>query len=275
MSKSITIKMGGARGIPAEPVCRDIARLVADGWRVAVVHGGSHDVDMLAARCGTATRTLTSPSGYQSRYTDAATLSLVVAAIAGQANMRLVQHLLQSGVRAFGLSGVDARFIVARRKAALRAQDAGRIRIVRDDYSGEIRNVDAVVLETIFAAGWTPVIAPLSITDEGDVVNIDADRVAGAVAVAIGSDALIMLTNVPGVLENPVDPTTLVRHLQGTDIASWENRVSGRMKMKITSARRALADGVKAVVIADARVDDPIRRALSREQGTWMEKAAA
>lgn len=275
MSKSITIKIGGARGILAEPVCRNVARLISEGWRVAVVHGGSHDVDMLAARCGVTTRALTSPSGYQSRYTDAATLSLVVAAIAGQANTRLVQHLLRSGVRAFGLSGVDARFIVARRKSALRVQDAGRVRIVRDDYSGEIRNVDAGVLETIFAAGWTPVIAPLSITDEGDVVNIDADRVASAVATAIGSDALILLSNVPGVLENPVDPTTVVRHLRGSDIARWEDRVSGRMKMKITSARRALADGVKTVVIADARVDDPISRALSREQGTWIGEAAA
>lgn len=268
--KSLTVKIGGAQGVATESVCRDVAQLVAAGWCVAIVHGGSHDVDTLVKRCGMTVRTLTSPSGYQSRYTDAETLALVIASIAGNVNTRIVQHLFRAGVRALGLSGVDAQLVLARRKSALRAQDGSRVRIVRDDYSGQIEHIDAEVLRTFFAAGWTPVIAPLSITENAEIVNVDADRVASAVAIALQSEALVMLSNVPGVLWDPDDPKTVIKCLRGPDIAVWEARVSGRMKTKITSARQALAGGVESVVIADGRVDEPVRRALARQQGTWL-----
>lgn len=273
MGKSLTVKIGGASGVAAGPVCRDIAGLVAEGWRVAVVHGGSHEVDAFAERCGMAVRTLTSPSGYQSRYTDAAMLDLVVAAIAGSVNAGIVQHLFRAGVRALGLSGLDAQLVRARRKPALRMRDGGRIRVVRDDFSGRIEHVDADVLHTIFAAGWTPVIAPPSMTDEAEIVNVDADRVAAAVAVALASEALVILSNVPGILADPADPATLVRHLRGKEIADWEGRVKGRMKTKVAAARGALAGGVGSVVIADSRMDEPLRQALARRQGTWLEAA--
>ena len=121
----IVIKLGGAAGVDAEAVCADVAALVAEGWPLVLVHGTSAAADALAAHVGLPVRHITSPSGHVSRYTDPEMLELFVAAAAGQVNKSLTAGVQRLGCNAAGLSGVDGRLLVARRKDAVRAVEGG------------------------------------------------------------------------------------------------------------------------------------------------------
>ena len=95
---------------------------------------------------------------------------------------RVVEKLQKAGVNALGLSGVDGRLLVARRKDAIRIVENGRQRMLRDDYTGKIESVNAALLSMLLDAGYIPIVAPLAISHEGDAVNVDADRAAAMVA---------------------------------------------------------------------------------------------
>src|SRR6185436_15174856 len=155
-------------------------RIVQSGQPVVVVHGTSAAADTLAQRMGVPARTLQSPSGYVSRYTDPETLEIYTMAAAGQVNKQIVTLLQSLGVNAVGLSGVDGRLMGARRKDAVRAIDpvSGRQRIVRDDYTGRVDEVNSSVLRLLLDAGYTPVIAPLALGAECERLNVDGDRAA-------------------------------------------------------------------------------------------------
>ena len=121
---------------------------------------------------------------------------------AGKINTLLVEKLQKAGVNAFGLSGVDGRLMVAKRKEAIRIVENGRKVMLRDDYTGKIETVNADLLQLLLEHGLTPVIAPLAISPEGDALNVDADRAAAMVAGAVKAEQLIILTNVPGLLRS-------------------------------------------------------------------------
>jgi acetylglutamate/LysW-gamma-L-alpha-aminoadipate kinase len=209
----IVIKLGGAAGVDAEAVCADVAALVAQGRPVVLVHGTSAAADALAARTGTPVRHLTSPSGHVSRYTDAEMIELFVAAAAGQVNKRLVVDLQRLGCNAVGLSGVDGRLLVARRKTAVRAVENGRQRIVRDDFTGQLETANGGLLRLLIGEGYTPVVAPLALGTEGERLNVDGDRAAALLAATLGAATLIILSNVPGLLAAFPDESSLVRHV--------------------------------------------------------------
>jgi acetylglutamate/LysW-gamma-L-alpha-aminoadipate kinase len=261
----IIIKLGGAAGVNAESVLDDVAGLVAEGWPVVLVHGTSAAADALAARAGVTVRQITSPSGHVSRYTDPEMLELYVAAAAGQMNKTLVAQLQQRGCNAAGLSGVDGRLLLARRKEAVRAVENGRQRIIRDDYTGQIEGANGGLLRLLLAAGYTPVIAPLALGIQGERLNVDGDRAAAALATALAADALIILSNVPGLLADFPDETSLIRHVDPARLDLVEGLAQGRMKKKLLAAREALSGGVQAVILADSRRPNPLRAALAGE----------
>ncbi len=268
----VIIKLGGAAGVDAEAVLADVAALAAEGWPVVLVHGTSAAADALAGRAGVPVRHITSPSGHVSRYTDPETLELYVAAAAGQVNKALVARLQGLGCNAAGLSGVDGRLLVARRKDAVRAVENGRQRIIRDDYTGQIESVDGGLLRLLLAAGYTPVVAPLALGTGGERLNVDGDRAAAMLAGALDARALIILSNVPGLLANFPDEASLVRHIEPSRLDAAEGLAQGRMKKKLLAAREALARSVPAVILADSRRPSPVRAALGGEGtaiGEW------
>src|SRR5260221_2519420 len=198
----IIIKIGGGAGVDLDAVANDIAKLAAGGEQIVVVHGTSAAADALAERMGIPARTLQSPSGYVSRYTDPETLDVYTMAAVGQVNKNIVTRLQALGVNAVGLSGVDGKLMGARRKDAVRAIDpiTGKQRIVRDDFTGKIEQVNDKLLRLLLEAGYTPVIAPLAIGLEYERLNVDGDRAAAMIAGALGADTLVILSNVPGLL---------------------------------------------------------------------------
>ena len=128
---------------------------------------------------------------------------------------------------------------------------------MRDDYTGQIEQVNAVLLRQLLDAGYTPVIAPLALSHDGERLNVDGDRAAAAVATALHADALIIMTNVPGLLRNQQDEATLVRSIPADQLADYLGYAHGRMRKKLLGAQEALQGGVPRVCIGSVRCCRP------------------
>jgi acetylglutamate/LysW-gamma-L-alpha-aminoadipate kinase len=192
-------------------------------------------------------------------------LDIYVAAAAGQVNKRAVSLLQRMGCNAIGLSGADGRLLLARRKGAVRAVENGRQRVVRDDYSGQLENANSGLLRLLLAEGYVPVVAPLALSTEGELLNVDGDRAAAMIAGALNASSLIILSNVPGLLARHPDESSLIRFVPWADLAVAEAKAGGRMKKKLLAAREAMATGVPRVVLADSRQAQPVQAALAGE----------
>jgi len=265
----IVVKMGGAEGIDMQALCGDVATLVQGGQRMVLVHGGSHETNVISTKLGHPPRFVTSVSGQQSRYTDRETLEIFAMVVAGKVNKRLVECLQGVGVNAIGLSGVDGRLMQGRRKSALKIVEAGRTLLLRDEWSGVVERVNVSLLTCLLEQGYTPVIAPLAVSYEGEMLNVDGDRAAAALAGALGAETLVLLSNVPGLLAHFPDENSLIPQIGRNELETRAACAQGRMKKKVLGASEALAGGVGRVVIADGRVQAPVSRALAG-QGTVL-----
>lgn len=259
---TIVVKIGGSNGVAAANIVREIAQCVAGGRRIVVLHGGSDLTNTLSERMGHPVRMITSPGGMVSRYTDSETLRIYAMAVAGQINTELVASLQQQGVNALGLAGVDGRLLLARRKSAVRSVTPdGRVQILRDDYTGQIERVNDALLRQLLDAGYTPVIAPLALGRDGERLNVDGDRAASAVAASLHADALVIMTNVPGLLANPEDQATLIRAIPADQLADYMEYARGRMRKKLLGAQEALQNGVPRVCIGQNSLLDVLNGA--------------
>jgi len=259
----MVVKCGGNALVAREQVCADVAALVRQGRRVVLVHGGSAEIERLGARLGIPQERLVSPSGVSSRLTTAATIEILLLALLGKVKPELVTWLLAQRVRAVGLSGVDGGLLRARRKPARRAVVDGRTVVVRGDHSGRIVGVAADLLSGLLEAGYTPVVSPPAIAEDGGIVNVDADRAAAAVAAALGARQLVLLTGAAGVLRDEHDDSTLIRELRLSPTSPTAVRAAGGMGLKLIAAWEALLGGVPDVRVADGRRSRPILRALA------------
>lgn len=257
------VKLGGTEGVDFSAICADAAGLLAQGQRLVFVHGGSAEANALGEALGTPPKFITSPSGYTSRYTDRKTLDVFLMAVNGKVNSLLTEQLHWLGVNAFGLSGMDGKLMVAARKDAIQSVENGKRKIIRDDYTGKIEQVNAALLEMLLGAGYLPVIAPVAVSEKGEALNVDADRAAAMVASALNAETLILLTAVPGLMEKFPDESTLIKLLPQAKLASALGMAQGRMKKKVLGAEEALQGGVGKVIIADGRVEKPISAALA------------
>ncbi|MBT2385824.1 [LysW]-aminoadipate kinase [Streptomyces sp. ISL-11] len=261
MQETIVVKCGGNAAVDPLAVCEDIAGLTRERRPVVLVHGGSADIESLAARMGVASHRLTAPDGVSARYTDEATLQVVHLALAGLAKPRLLTALASAGVSAVGLTGLDGGLLRARRKTAHRAVVDGRRIVIRDDHSGRITEVNAALLRTLLAAGHVPVVSPPATAEDGRPVNTDADRAAAAVAAGLGAATLVLLTGAPGVLADPADEDSVLP-VCAVAPSGTPPFTGGGMGLKLVAAREALQGGVGRVLIADGRRRDPVRAAL-------------
>lgn len=262
------VKVGGE--LPPGPVCADLGEVLP---RTVLAHGGSPQIAELAEGLGVRPRTLRSPGGLISRHTDPAMLDVVTLALTGRAKPRLLRALTEAGIRAVGLTGLDAGLLRARRKKALRTVTGdGRTVVVRDDHSGRLTGVRPGVLCTLLDGGFVPVVSPPATGEDGAPVNVDADRAAAAVATALGAKRLILLMSRPGVLRDPGDPGSVLPALPLPREGGMPYAATGGMHRKLVAARDALLGGVPEVIISDGRVERPVRAALAGA-GTTLELA--
>ncbi|HMA33715.1 MAG TPA: [LysW]-aminoadipate kinase [Chloroflexia bacterium] len=256
------VKIGGAAGIDAAAVCADLAAHWRAGQRLVLMHGGSAATDQLAVALGHPPCFVTSASGQVSRRTDPRTLEIFIMATAA-INRRLVAALQAQGVNALGLCGLDGRLIQARRKPAIRVIEDGRERVIRDDWTGTPTTANGALLRSLLDAGYLPVVAPLAAGAPGEALNIDGDRGAALLAGTLRAEALILLTNVPGLLRHYPDEQTLIPHVPGAALEAMTAHAAGRMRKKLLGAAEALAAGVPRVIIAAGRGAAPLGAALA------------
>jgi acetylglutamate/LysW-gamma-L-alpha-aminoadipate kinase len=249
----IVVKVGGSAGIDYDLFCDDIAQLVQAGEQVVLIHGGSHETNVVSEKLGKPPRILTSPQGYTSRYTDSETLDIFAMVYAGKMNTRIVERLQKRGVNAVGLSGIDGRLLEGARKASVRAVVDGKQVLVRDDFTGKVEKVNAGLLHLLLNAGYTPVLTPPAVSYEGEAINVDGDRAAAMVAAALGAKQLIILSNVPGLLRSFPDESSLIRDIRYSDLEQALSFAEGRMKKKVL------------VIFGDARRARPIWNSMNGE----------
>jgi len=232
MSGTIVIKVGGGEGIDIDPVLAEIPGLLEEGLRVVVVHGGSHETNVVSQMLGVPPRTLRSPSGHTSRRTDRATLEIFEMVYCGKINKGVVERLRGRGVDAVGLSGIDGGLWTGSRKTAIRAVEGGRTVVIRDDLSGRVERVDDGLLRLLLEDGRTPVLTPPAMSEDGLAMNVDADRASAATASALGAEELLLLSNVPGVLRDPADPGSLIGSVGEVGMEVVRGAAKGRMKTR-------------------------------------------
>jgi acetylglutamate/LysW-gamma-L-alpha-aminoadipate kinase len=261
----IIVKAGGGEGLDMEAVVTDVAEIVKQGNQVVLVHGGSHEANVISEKLGHPPRFVTSESGHSSRYTDREALEILMMT-AGKINKLIVEQLQQLGVNAVGLSGLDGRLLEGQRKDSLRIIESGKRKVLRGEYSGVIEKVNADLLRALLGAGYVPVVAPIAISYEGEGLNVDGDRVAAAIGAVLKADKVIILTNVPGLLRDVGDESSLIKQILPAQAEQvLEKYAKGRMKRKILGAAEALQEGVGQVIIADGRAEQPVQRALAGE----------
>ncbi|MFH1086896.1 MAG: [LysW]-aminoadipate kinase [Chloroflexota bacterium] len=259
----IVVKVGGSEGINLPAVCRDIASLVLEGQQLVFVHGGSARTNVVATKLGHPPEFVTSVSGYTSRRTDRETLRIFEMVYCGEINKGIVEMLQAAGVNAVGLSGIDGRLLEGTRKEAIKIVENGRRRVLRDDYTGTVQTVNVGLLRLLLDNGYLPVVTPPAISTESVAINVDGDRAAAKIAAALEADQLIILSNVPGLLREFPDESTLIAHIDPEHAQQSMEHAGGRMRIKVLGAIEAIQEGVKKVTFADGRVDAPVRAALA------------
>lgn len=256
----VVVKCGGVVTEQPEFLCEDLADRHRKGERLLLVHGGSSDIERIGGQLGVRQRRLVGPGGVSGRYTDPATLAVVMMALAGVVKPRLVEALVRHGMPAIGLTGLDAALVTAVAKKPFRAAVDGRSAIIRDDRSGRIASVNSAALHRLLDAGFLPVLSPPAFSEDG-ALNVDADRLAAAVAAAVGARELVLLSDVPGVLADRADRGSVqaryVVPVEGPPAVS-----GGGMGAKLTAARTALVAGARVRIFSGLE-PAPLSKALA------------
>jgi acetylglutamate/LysW-gamma-L-alpha-aminoadipate kinase len=139
----------------------------------------------------------------------------------------------------------------------------GKRMVLRDDWTGTVERINTHLLRLLLDAGYFPVLTPPGASDKGEAINVDGDRAAAMAAAAFQAEALVILSNVPGLLRNFPDESTLIREIPKAKANDFMQYAEGRMKKKVMGAVEAIEEGVRKVIFADGRIDAPISAALA------------
>lgn len=258
------IKVGGSIFGRADSLLDDLSQLKEP---FVLVHGGAAESTALAEKLGVPPKFIISPSGFRSRYTDMEQIEIFKMVVAGKINKTLVAQLQKRGVNAIGLSGIDGNLLSAKKKVT-RSQEEGKIKIIRDDYTGKITNVNSSLLSSLVEAGYSPLVAPISLSEEYDILNCDGDRAASMIAQSLHSERLILFTDVDGYFRN--FPDDFATQLRLSELDECIKNAKSGMKRKLLSAKEALENGVNEVVIANGSIDSPVSNALTGKRTIIM-----
>ena len=253
----IVVKVGGAVGINYDLVLRNLVRYKD----VILVHGGSGELNEISKKLGKPPKMVTSASGYISRRTDRETLEIFNMVYCGKMNKMIVEKLQKLGVNAIGLSGIDGQLLKGRRKNIVIIED-GKKRVIRDDYTGKVEEVNVNLLKLLLKNGYLPVISPPALSYDNESINVDGDRAAAIIASAMKAEVVVILSNIPGLLRNINDEDSVIKEINRDGPEKAMSFAEGRMKKKVMAAFEALENGVGSVIFGDARVEEPITRAL-------------
>jgi len=262
----IVVKYGGhAMGDEhlARDFARDIVLLEQTAINPIVVHGGGPQIEAMLKKVG-----VQSQYAAGLRITDAKTLEIVEMVLAGSINKQMVGYINEAGGKAVGLCGKDGNMVVARKLTRTVVDPDSAIEQVIDlGYVGEPDKVDTTVLTQILGRELIPVLAPVAAAANGGTFNVNADTFAGAIAGALKAKRLLLLTDVPGVLDKS---KSLIKELSVDDARRLiaDGTISGGMIPKVETCIEALDHGVEGVVILDGKVPHAVLLELFTELGS-------
>ena len=242
-NKIIVIKYGGNAMINDDlkrNVIKDVVLLSTIGVKVVMVHGGGPGIDTMLKKIN---KEIKFVNGL--RHTDEETMDIVQMVLAGQMNKNLVSMISQEGAKAVGISGMDSRLIEA---------DCNRKEML--GYVGDITNINEKIIVDLLDNGYIPVISSIGTDENNHACNINADLAAGAIAAKLKAENMILVSNIPGLLKDKNDESTLLPEvsLSEIDMLKEEGIIAGGMIPKVDCCVDAIEKGVKKACIIDGRV---------------------
>ena len=256
VGKIVVVKYGGNAMINEalrEQVMEDVTLLSLIGVKVVLVHGGGPEISDLMRKLGIQP---TFVDGL--RVTDKETVDVVQMVLAGKINKTLVRYLESKGGKAMGISGIDGKLIVAKKK---------------DDklgYVGEIEKINIKPIFDLLEKGYIPVVSTVAGGEDGETYNINGDTAAAYLAGALSAKRLILMTDISGVLRDKDDPSTLIPEIRLSEAEDLKKSgvISGGMIPKIDCCVTAIQKGVKRAIIMDGRVPHSILMELLTDEGS-------
>ena len=256
-NKIVVIKYGGNAMINEElkmNVITDVVLLSEIGVKVILVHGGGPAISQTLKKVGKESKFI---NGL--RYTDEETIDVVQMVLAGKTNKDLVKLIMQKGGNAMGVSGIDNMLIEAEKYEA--EHDLG--------YVGAVKEIHPQMIMDMLEKGYIPVIASVGMDKDGHTYNINADTAAAEIASAVGAENMILVSDIPGLLEDRNDEDTLIPLVHVYEVNALMNRgiISGGMIPKIDCCVRAVRQDVKKAVIIDGRIPHSILIEMLSKEG--------
>jgi len=258
--KIVVVKYGGNAMLNEDlkaDVMEDIVLLNTIGIHVVLVHGGGPEINNMLNKIGKESKFV---NGL--RYTDAETMEVVQMVLTGKLNKDIVGMILQEGGKAVGLSGVDSGLLRAK-KIDKDGADLG--------FVGEVTEVNPEILLSLIAQGFIPVVSTVALGETGDTnrYNINADTAAAKIAVALKAEKFVQLTNVPGVLRDINDPSSLIQRIHLADVQGFidDGTIAGGMIPKIECCMLARNGGVPRTHIIDGRVPHSLLIEMFSDRG--------
>jgi len=263
--RTMVIKYGGNAMVDSDlkrAFARDVVLLKLVGINPVIVHGGGPQISRVLERIGKKSEFIDGM-----RVTDQETMDVVEMVLGGLVNKEIVNLINSHGGRAVGLSGKDGAMIRARRLTVARSDpEANEPEIIDLGHVGEVAQVDPRVVKTLDEKQFIPVIAPIGVGDDGHTYNINADTVAGKLAITLGAEKLILLTNTTGVMDRDGG---LLTGLTATDVQGYisDGTISGGMLPKVRCALDAVGSGVHGAHIIDGRVRHAVLLEIFTDSG--------
>ena len=262
--KVFVLKAGGDAFATPEgtrAIMEQVGILQGVGIRVVLVHGGGPQSTKLAEALGVSTEFVDGR-----RVTDESSLEVAMMVLNGQINTRLLAVCRDLGIPAVGISGVDAGLIRAHKRPPV-SSDSGET--VDYGFVGDIDEVDTSIILKQLDNDLIPIISPLSADESGTLLNINADTVAAAIAVALGAEKLMLATGAPGILESVDDPRSVISYLDVAGLAKLREtgRLADGMLPKAAAIERALIGGVPRVHVISYDLPDSLLLEVFTNEG--------
>ena len=267
-NKKVMIKYGGHAMVDEEAMAstaRDTVLLKYVGMQPIVVHGGGPEITRSMKKLGKDPKFI---KGL--RVTDEETMAIVKMVLVGQINTDIVSQICLHDGKGVGLSGKDNKLIQACKKIhKIKDEETGEIEEIDLGLVGEIKKIKPEILELYTENDFIPVVSPIGIAEDGTTLNLNADTVAGAIAGEMDAEKLIILTDVPGVLRDPEDPSSLIQRIHIDEIPGLieEGIITGGMIPKIETCVEALNNGVKSAHILDGRIKHTLLLEIFTKEG--------
>jgi acetylglutamate kinase len=266
--KTFVIKYGGAAQVKdglKESFAKDIVLLNFIGIKTTIVHGGGPMISATMEKMGK------KPMFVQGqRVTDRETMDIVEMVLGGLVNKEIVTLINSHGGKAVGLSGKDAGLIKAKKKVIRKSSESGIDEIIDIGLVGEVTHVDPHIISCLEKDGFIPVISPIGIGPKGETLNINADYIAASVASSLKAEKLMLLTDVPGIMDKKGRIISTVTKRQTKKLFA-DGTITGGMMPKVQACLRAIEGGVSKTHIIDGRVPHCLLLELFTREGIGTE----